>query len=76
MRSLSAHRFRRYNTTLRVPTHRNFVSINQVDDDTSEWTHDHKIERDQDDALGPICLGVGRDVVDEEGRPDEQDDFE
>jgi hypothetical protein len=39
-------------------------------------THDHDIKRNKHPALGPVCLGVGRNVVDEEARADEEDDFE
>jgi hypothetical protein len=39
-------------------------------------THDHKIKRNKDPTLGPVCLGVGRNVVDEEARADEEDNFE
>jgi hypothetical protein len=39
-------------------------------------THDHDIKRNKDPALGPVCLGVCRNIVDEEARADKEDDFE
>jgi hypothetical protein len=39
-------------------------------------THDHDIKRKEDPTLGPVCLGICRNVVDEEARADKEDDFE
>jgi hypothetical protein len=39
-------------------------------------THDHYIKRKEDPTLSPVCLGICRNVVDEEARADEEDDFE
>jgi hypothetical protein len=39
-------------------------------------THDHDIKQNEDPTLGPVCLGICRNVVDEEARADEEDDFE
>jgi hypothetical protein len=39
-------------------------------------THDHSVERNKDAALGPVGLAVGRDIVHEEARADEERDFE
>ena len=38
-----------------------------------EETHDHDIVRDKDQTLGPVRLGVGSHVVDEEARADKED---
>jgi hypothetical protein len=42
----------------------------------SERTHDHDIERQEDPAFRPVCLGVRRNVVDEETGTNKEDDFE
>jgi len=43
---------------------------------STKRTHDHDIERQEDPAFCPVCLGVRRDVVDEETGTDKEDDFE
>jgi hypothetical protein len=39
-------------------------------------THDHEIKRNEDPTLGPVRLGICRNVVDEEASANEEDDFE
>ena len=38
-------------------------------------THDHEIKRKEDPTLGPVCLGICRNIVDQEARANEEDDF-
>ena len=38
-------------------------------------THNHEIKRNKDPTLGPVGLGIRRNVVDEETRADEENDF-
>ena len=39
-------------------------------------THNHSVERNQDAALCPVRLGVGRDIVYEKARANEDSNFE
>jgi hypothetical protein len=39
-------------------------------------TYNHSVERNEDAALSPVGLAVGRDIVHEEARADEERNFE
>ena len=52
------------------------VTHTQKVQDLSKATHDHDVERQKDPALRPVCLGIRRNIVDEETSADKEDDFE
>jgi hypothetical protein len=56
-------------------THRGKVHEQYIPEGEGK-THDHEIKRKKDPTLGPVRFGVSRNVVDEEARADEEDDFE